>query len=183
VSRREARREFSDGFAMSGFIDRFSERLDAVGCWCFAGATVLIWFEVALRYLLSAPTVWMHELVGALVSSAFLIGGAVCMRRGQHIRIGLLVDGARPLARRLAAMLALVAGVIFLAGLLWGAAVQLIDSLSVFDDDGRWMPETTGRAWDVPLPPVLRAVLVFAAAIFLLQTLVTQLRTLREIAR
>jgi TRAP-type C4-dicarboxylate transport system permease small subunit len=163
---------------MPSFIDRLSERVGIVASWFYAGAAALIWLEVALRYLLAKPTSWTQEIVIALCASAFVLGGAYCMRRGQHIRIGFVVDGRGAAAHRLSAALSLIAGAIFLAGLLWGAWGQLVESVWTFDET-RWMPETTGRAWDVPLPPVIRAVLVAAVALFLAQALLVYLRTLR----
>ena len=167
---------------MSSTIDRLSERISALGCWLFLGATMLMWAEVTARYLFAAPTIWGQEIVTALVASAFMLGGAVCMRRGEHIRIGFLVDGAGPGLTRLAALLSIAAALIFLGGLLWGAANQAVESIWSFDET-RWTPETTGRAWDVPLPPVMRSVLVFAAALFIAQALVWYLRQLRHPGR
>jgi hypothetical protein len=45
-------------------------------------------------------------------------------------------------------------------------------------DEERWMPETTGRAWDVPVPPVIRGVMVVAVALFLCQALLGYARRL-----
>lgn len=167
---------------MPNFIDRLSDRVAALGSWFFLVATVLMWAEVAARYVFASPTVWGQEIVTALVASAFMLGGAVCMRGGQHIRIGFLVDGAGPGLTRLAALLSIAAAMIFLGGLLWGAANQAIESIWSFDET-RWTPETTGRAWDVPLPPVMRSVLVLAAALFIAQALVWYLRLLRHPGR
>lgn len=163
---------------MHGLIDRLSERIGTWTAYAYFGAAALIWAEVLLRYFLRAPTSWTQEIVIALCASGFLLGGATVMRRFQHIRIGFVVDGRGPALQRLSLVLSLVAGVIFLLGLGWGALWQFVESVSVVDE-GRWMPETTGRAWDVPLPPFIRLVLVLATALFLSQAVVTLLRRLR----
>jgi TRAP-type mannitol/chloroaromatic compound transport system permease small subunit len=156
-------------------IDRISERLGSFTGYAYLGAAVLIWGEVFVRYFLRAPTSWTQEVVIALCASAFLLGGSTVMSRFQHIRIGFVVDGRGKALERLSLTLSLAAGVVFLTGLFWGALWQFVDSVSMHDG-GRWMPETTGRAWDVPLPPVIRLVLVVATVLFLVQTCVTVLR-------
>lgn len=162
---------------MHGLIDRLSERLGTWIAYAYLGAAALIWVEVLLRYFLRAPTSWTQEIVIALCASGFLLGGATVMRRFQHIRIGFVVDGRGEALRRLSLGLSLASGAIFLIGLGWGAAWQFVDSVSMFDE-GRWMPETTGRAWDVPLPPFIRLVLFLATLLFLCQAVVTLLRHL-----
>lgn len=158
-------------------IGRMSERLGALIGYAYLCAAALIWGEVFVRYFLRAPTSWTQEVVIALCASAFLLGGATVMGRFQHIRIGFLVDGRGKAVERLSLVLSLAAGAIFLTGLFWGALWQFVESVSVYDG-GRWMPETTGRAWDVPLPPVIRLVLVVATVLFLMQACVTLLRRL-----
>lgn len=165
------------GITMPAVIDRISERIGVWMGYAYLGAAALIWGEVIVRYFFRAPTSWTQELVIALCASAFLLGGASVMSRFQHIRIGFVVDGRQAAVQRLSLLLTLAAGTTFLLGLLWGALWQFVESVSMVDE-GRWMPETTGRAWDVPLPPVLRLVLVAATALFLVQTLVTGLRRL-----
>lgn len=162
---------------MPTLIDRISERIGSWTGYAYLGAAALIWGEVVVRYFLRAPTSWTQEIVIALCASAFLLGGATVMRRFEHIRIGFVVDGRGPALQRLSLVLSLIAAAIFLAGLLWGAFWQFHESVWTFDEE-RWMPETTGRAWDVPLPPVIRLVMVVAVALFLCQALLTYARRL-----
>lgn len=162
---------------MPTLIDRLSERIGTWTGYAYLGAAALIWGEVVVRYFLRAPTSWTQEIVIALCASAFLLGGATVMRRFQHIRIGFVVDGPRAELRHLSNILSMIAAAIFLAGLFWGALWQFHESVWTFDEE-RWMPETTGRAWDVPLPPVIRLVMVIAVVLFLCQALLTYARRL-----
>jgi TRAP-type C4-dicarboxylate transport system permease small subunit len=162
---------------MPSLVDRISERVGTWTGYAYLGAAVLIWGEVIVRYFLRAPTSWTQEIVIALCASAFLLGGATVMRRFQHIRIGFVVDGRGPGLQKLSLVLSAIAAAIFLAGLFWGAFWQFHESVWAFDEE-RWMPETTGRAWDVPLPPVIRFVMVVAVALFLCQALLTYARRL-----
>jgi TRAP-type C4-dicarboxylate transport system permease small subunit len=56
-----------------------------------------------------------------------------------------------------------VLGAIFLALFLYGALKVAIPSIELM--------ETSGRAWDVPIPAFLKAALVAGAALMLVQTL------------
>jgi TRAP-type C4-dicarboxylate transport system permease small subunit len=158
-------------------IDRLTAAVGRAAAWTLFLAAALMVVEVVSRYGFAAPTVWSAELVTALCAVAFFLGGAEAERRGLHIRISLLYDGAPRWRRRLVDVLTLVAGAVFLAGLAWGAARQFWGGVWRFDATG-WRPETTGRAWNVPLPPVVRGFFVLGIALVALQLLARSVRSL-----
>ncbi|MEX0923940.1 MAG: TRAP transporter small permease subunit [Rhodovibrionaceae bacterium] len=47
-------------------------------------------FEVFSRYLFGAPTIWAFELGYILTGTHFLLGAAIALMKGTHIRIDLL---------------------------------------------------------------------------------------------
>jgi len=47
-------------------------------------------YEVFARYLFGAPTIWAFELGYMLMGTHFLLGGAVALQRGLHVRIDLV---------------------------------------------------------------------------------------------
>ncbi len=47
-------------------------------------------YEVFSRYLFGAPTIWAFELGYILTGSHFLLGAAIALMKGTHIRIDLL---------------------------------------------------------------------------------------------
>jgi TRAP-type C4-dicarboxylate transport system permease small subunit len=154
------------------FIDRFSEGIGrALGLLLIAVA-LLSWMEVVLRYFFRAPTVWAPELIQAFTAVVFLFAGSVAMSRNAHIRIGLLYDGMGHVGRRAVAVLCLGCAIVFAGGLAWGAWDQFVNSVWRFAGD-RWMPEVTGRGWNVPLPPVTRGLLFLSCLLFLAQSFVT----------
>ncbi len=156
-------------------IGCLSERASRAAAWAIGAAAALMVAEVVLRYGFGAPTVWTAELVTALCAVAFFLGGAEAERRDMHIRISVIREGAPRWRRRLVDLLTLVVGLVFLAGLAWGAARQFWGSAFRFDATG-WRPETTGRAWNVPLPPVVRAAFVAGIVLLGLQLIVRSLR-------
>lgn len=157
-------------------IERLTAFIARAAAWLFLAAAVCAVFEVVLRYGFRAPTVWAGEVTIALCACGYFLAGAEAMRRRAHIRIGIFYDNA-PQGRRFAIdVLTVVVGLVFLAGLGWGAWQQFVESAWKFDG-AAWQPETTGRAWDVPLPPAIRLVFVFGVVLFGL-ALVASLRRL-----
>ncbi len=53
-------------------------------------------YEVFSRYLFTAPTIWAFELGYMLTGTHFLLGAALTLQRGQHIRIDLIYARLRP---------------------------------------------------------------------------------------
>ena len=71
----------------------------------FAAAFLLItaftFYEVVMRYVFNAPTIWVHETTTALTALCFAFGGAYCLGTNRHIRVVLLYDSVSPRVRRL----------------------------------------------------------------------------------
>jgi C4-dicarboxylate transporter, DctQ subunit len=151
-------------------LARAVNRLGLACGWLFAIATVLTCYEVVARYVFSAPTTWAHELTTSLCATAFALGGAYSMVRGEHIRITTLADNMNPLARRACLILGLLCGVIYLSGLSWAAVIEAADSVWRFEE-GRWAPEPTPGPPNWPLPAFVRVMLATGALLFLLSVL------------
>ncbi len=153
-------------------IDRLSEAIGQLLQLLLVAVAMLSWMEVVLRYFFRAPTVWAPELIQVFTAVAFLFAGSLAMSRNAHIRIGFFYDALPTPGRRAVALVCLVCAIIFAGGLAWGAWDQFVGSVWRFAGD-RWMPEVTGRGWNVPLPPVTRALLLLSCILFLAQSLVT----------
>ncbi len=86
---------------MWGFIGRVEDFF----CATAVLATALVLFvNVALRYLFSASTSWAEEFIKYLMIWITFIGGSICVRQGAHIRmdflLGKLSQSARSMADR-----------------------------------------------------------------------------------
>lgn len=153
-------------------IDKLSEGIARLLLWVLFAVALLSWMEVALRYGFRAPTVWAPEIIRAFSAVIFLFAGSLATSRNLHIRITILHDRFPAAGQRAVAALSLVAAVIFVGGILYGGWNQFVNSVWRFSGD-RWTPEMTGRAWNVPLPPVTRGLLVLACILLLAQVIVT----------
>ena len=153
-------------------IDKLSEGVARALIWVLFAVALLSWLEVTLRYVFRAPTVWAPEIIAVFSASVFLFAGSIAMSRNLHIRITILHDVLPGPGQRAVAVLSLAAALVFIGGLGYGAWNQFVNSAWRFSGD-TWTPEMTGRAWNVPLPPVTRGLLVLACALLIAQALVT----------
>lgn len=146
--------------------------------WIFFATFLIGVTEVALRYLLNAPTSWAHATSTTLCVAAFAVGGAYAMARGEHLRVTVVSDRLRGAARIAAEALALACGTLYLAGLAWGLGREAIDAAWRFEA-GAWTPERTPGPPHWPLPTFGKAALLAGALLFLAAVLAAAWRLAR----
>jgi TRAP-type mannitol/chloroaromatic compound transport system permease small subunit len=150
-------------------IDRLSLWLGRTLAWVFLIAVALTAWEVFMRYVLNSPTIWVHDLVIALSALAFIFGGSYALQRGEHIRISSLYDRMPPLWRHGCDLLNALAITFFMAAFGWAACRQALVAIE--------LGETSGRAWDVPIPVVIKTALAAGVVLMILQAIVNLVRT------
>lgn len=155
-----------------GPVDRLSRWLGETLSWLFYVAVALTAFEVVMRYVMNAPTVWVHDLVIAISAIAFVVGGAYALERSEHIRISSLYDRLPERPRRWLDRIGLILITAYLALLTYAAVPPALVSIE--------LRETSGRAWDVPIPPVLKTILALGAALMTVQAALHLVRALRR---
>ena len=153
-------------------IDRLSLWLGRSLCWVFLVAVILTAWEVLLRYGFNSPTIWVHDLVIALSALAFIFGGAYALQRQEHIRISSVYEHLSPFWRHVCDLLNALAIIVFMAAFGWAAWQQALTAIE--------FGETSGRAWDVPIPMVLKTALALGATLMILQAIVNLVRALRN---
>ncbi|MEM8755864.1 MAG: TRAP transporter small permease, partial [Pseudomonadota bacterium] len=132
-------------------MTRLVRKLAELSSWGFAAIVLMMVYEVVARYGFGAPTFWAHEIAGLLGAVAFLMGGAYCMTEGAHMRVTALTDRMPPTARRLADILGLACGALYLGALSYSGWLITQRSLFRFMPDGTWFPERSGSSWNTPL--------------------------------
>lgn len=159
---------------METYLDMLARLLARLASPLFLLGVLITGVEVAMRYLFNAPTIWAHEATTFLVGVAFLLGGFYAANRGAQISISSFYD---LLPVRWQARLDLVGALVsFLcfSVLAYACVTPAWRALS------RW--ETTGTAWNPPIPALLLPLLFLAALLLALQGLadtVARLRALR----
>jgi C4-dicarboxylate transporter, DctQ subunit len=144
----------------------------------FLVITVIAFFEVLLRYVFNAPTIWVHEATIALTAICFAFGGAYCLATDRHIRVVLLYDAVGPRARRwldIAISLTGAASCALMAWAAWGLA-----SRAFFTPQGAFRLETSGSAWNPPTPAIVKGLLFLTICAMCGQFLLQALRHIRR---
>ena len=153
-------------------IDRLSRRLGESACWLFLVAAAISVYEVLMDWLFRAPSVWVHDSTIMLCATAFMLGGAYSMHRREHVRITVVYDLLSPRARRRCDLVTLSLALIYVWALAWFTGLQATESISIV--------ERSGRAWDFPMPMVIRTAFFAGAVMLALQTVANLYTRARE---
>lgn len=145
-------------------VDRLSRWLGEKLAVVFLAAVLVTSFEVVMRYVFNAPTVYVHDSAIALSAVGFIFGGAYALQRKEHIRISVIYDLLPRRAQKVCDAATLLVATFFVGVLTYAATKMAIPSLKLM--------ETSGRAWDVPIPAFLKTMLALGAALMLAQALV-----------
>lgn len=164
--------DFSRPFTGETIVDRLSRRLGDSFAWCFLIAAALTCYEVIADAFFNSPTIWVHDSTIMLCATAFLIGGAYAMQRNEHIRINVVYDLFSPAVRWWCDLLTHLLGALYLGVLTIVSGGQAAESISLI--------ERSGRAWDFPMPMVVRTMLFIGAALLMLQSGSTIFRHCRD---
>ena len=142
-------------------VDRLSLAVGGTLSWLFLLSVLLTCYEVLMGWVFRAPTIWVHDATTMMSATCFLFGGAYAMQRGDHIRITFVYDLLPPRARRLCESLGLILALVYLLALAWFSGMQAFNSIRIV--------EMSGRAWNFPMPMVIRTALFLGTALLALQ--------------
>ena len=67
-------------------IDVFSKAVGHAFAWCVLVLTASTCYEVFMRYVLNAPTVWAFDMSYIMYGALFIMSGAYALSRGSHVR-------------------------------------------------------------------------------------------------
>lgn len=145
-------------------VGRLVHRIGDAASWLYLVAVAITAYEVAMRYLFNAPTLWVHELSVALAATCFAVGGPYVHQERRHIAITFLYDrmtsGRRLFVRALGSLLT----VVFCAFLALATITQAAIALRLM--------EKTGTAINWPIPAYLKTLFAICTIVLLLQSLV-----------
>jgi TRAP-type mannitol/chloroaromatic compound transport system permease small subunit len=144
-------------------IDRLSRAIGNRLAWLFLIAAGLTCLEVFLDWVFRSPTIWVHDTTIMMSATCFLLGGAYALERRDHIRITFLYEMMSPRLRLWCDRLTLTFTLVYLAALLWFVTKQAWQSIMLV--------EMSGRAWDFPMPMVIRIAFFLGTLLLLLQAI------------
>ncbi len=117
-----------------------------------------------MRYVFNAATVWVMQMAIFLSAICFIFGGAYAMEQGRHIEITSIYDAVTPSVRRV-----LGPDPLRHRGRLPGLPA-LRDGRARRSRRSDRM-ESSGQAWDVPIPAFQKTALAVGVAVMLAQAL------------
>lgn len=144
--------------------DRISVFLGRVTMIMIVLLTGVMLYEVVLRYVFEAPTLWANELSLWIAGFVFLTAGLYAMQQRSHIRIFLLYDICPRWLQRVFDCIATVLIILFAAALIYGGYGEALDKLH------RW--ETFGTAFDPPIPATLKPAVLIIVALVAVQAVI-----------
>lgn len=111
---------------MLKLIDRLNDAFGWLAAAAFVAVGAMITYEVVMRYVFLAPTIWAEEMSRFFQIWATYIAAAYVLRHRQLIAITMLVNRLGPRARRLADGFALVWILVFcLVAVSYGLDIML----------------------------------------------------------
>lgn len=160
---------------MSGtdVAERLTRRIGSATSWLYLVAVLITAYEVGMRYVFNAPTLWVHELSVALAATCFVIGGPFVHQSRGHIAISFIYDRMSPVRKRWARLAGSLLALFFCGFLAWAAGVQSHLALKVM--------ERTGTALNWPLPVYLKTLFAVCAALMAMQSVQHIVRDVRAI--
>jgi len=121
-------------------------------------------YEVVLRYVFEAPTLWANELSLWIAGFVFLCSGLYAMQQRSHIRIFLLYDVCPRWLQRTFDCISTLLIVAFAFFLIYGGYGEAFSKLH------RW--ETFGTAFDPPIPATLKPMVLFVVTMVAVQAVI-----------
>jgi TRAP-type mannitol/chloroaromatic compound transport system permease small subunit len=155
-------------------VDRVSRSVGNTLSWLFLVSVLLTCYEVLMGWVFRAPTIWVHDSTIMMSATCFLLGGAYALQAGHHIRITFIYDYLPRRARRACDLIGLILALIYLLALVWFSGIQAFNSIRIV--------EMSGRAWNFPMPMVIRSALFLGATLLALQAAAEILKVVRGTA-
>lgn len=143
-----------------GFIDNLSDRVGGIFSFVVYGLIGVLVFEVVMRYVFDAPTVWAHEGSGFLFGAYFMFAGAYALRHGAHIKVDIFYKRFPLHMRSRLDLFTWMLFYIFCIALLWYGGRAAWSSVAVW--------EHSATMWGPPIWPI-KLVLPIAVALMAVQ--------------
>ena len=145
-------------------IDRVAVFIGRVTMMLVLILTLVMLYEVVLRYIFERPTLWANETSLWLAGVVFLCAGLYAMQQRSHIRIVLLYDVVPRWLQRVFDTISTVLIVAFAFFLIYGGYGE------AFDKFYRW--ETFGTAFDPPLPATIKPTILVIIGLVAVQAVI-----------
>lgn len=131
--------------------------------------TMVMLYEVFLRYVVEAPTLWANELTLWIAGFVFLFSGVYAMQQRCHIRIFILYEIVPRWVQKIFDTISVILIVIFAFFLIYGSYKQVF-AIKFY----RW--EMFGTAFDPPIPATIQPTILIVVTLIALQAVLNLIR-------
>jgi len=104
---------------MIKIIDQVSEATGKFAAWMFFAIGIFITYEVFMRYVFTAPTIWVDETVRIMQIWATFLGSAFALKHRQMIVIDVAFRDPHTISRKIIETFALLVILVFCAVATW----------------------------------------------------------------
>ncbi len=146
------------------WMDRISIAISRVAMFLVAFIVAIMFYEVVMRYVFAAPTLWVNEMSLWVAGTIYLLAGLYVMQQRSHIRIFILYDMVPRNWQRAFDVISTLLIVLFAAAIVWGGFNEAWAKLM------RW--ETFGTAWDPPIPATMKPLVLVVVTLIAIQAVV-----------
>ena len=146
-------------------IDRVALFIGRVTMLLIISMTAVMLYEVFLRYVLEAPTLWANELTLWIAGFVFLFSGLYAMQQRCHIRIFLLYDVVPRWIQHTFDVISVLMLVAFACFLIFGSFYQVF-VVKFY----KW--EMFGTAFDPPIPATVQPMILIVISLIAVQAVI-----------
>lgn len=146
-------------------IDRVAIFVGRITMVLIISMTGIMLYEVFLRYVFEAPTLWANELTLWIAGFVFLLSGFYAMQQRCHIRIFILYDAVPRWLQHIFDIISVVFIWIFAFFLIFGSFKQVFVTKFY-----KW--EMFGTAFDPPIPATIQPMILIIVALIAIQALI-----------
>jgi len=152
-------------------INTISKKSGQFVSWFFLISVLITGYEVAMRYLFNAPTLWVFELSVALSAAAIITSGSLVLQQRDHIAITVVHEFLSPSWRKRLDVFVSLFGFAVCAAIIWAGYSFGLTALD------NW--ETTGSGWNAPIPALLKPLISISAVLMTLQAMCNVIHDIR----
>ena len=146
-------------------IDKIALFIGRITMLMIVTMTLIMLFEVFLRYVLEKPTLWANELTLWIAGFVFLCSGLYAMQQRCHIRIFLLYDAVPRWLQHSFDIISVSLLVIFACFLVFGSYAQVF-VIKFY----KW--EMFGTAFDPPIPATIQPMILIIFVLITIQSVI-----------
>jgi TRAP-type C4-dicarboxylate transport system permease small subunit len=151
-------------FAHFSRIDRFAMFVGRITMILIISMTLVMLYEVFLRYAIEAPTLWANELTLWIGGFVFLLSGIYAMQQRCHIRIFILYDVLPRWMQHVCDTICVALLWFFMICLVLGSYKQVF-----INKFYKW--QTFGTAFDPPIPATVQPMILIVIILISVQAL------------